>query len=157
MPLYDFSCPKCGDRKEHLMSHKRSQTVEVMCDKCNIAKIKMPSLIGKTATAWHSNWTDGMEHNSWSMSAGRRVANKREEEKIMNAKGFVNEKDLGDSYWWEDNSAKLQEKAKAQDDKTALYNKVLKETGDAAKAVEKAFPAKECLDGTLDNLYSEKI
>jgi hypothetical protein len=38
-----------------------------------------------------------------------------------------------------------------------ILNKVLKETGDAAKAVEKAFPAKECLDGTLDNLYSEKI
>tara|TARA_R110002020_G_scaffold475646_1_gene711493 strand:+ start:928 stop:1401 length:474 start_codon:yes stop_codon:yes gene_type:complete len=157
MPLYDFGCPCCGDTKEHLMSYERSETVEIVCEKCNIAKIKRPSLIAKTATAWHSNWTEGMSSGFYSASAGRRVANKREEEKIMNAKGFVNEKELGDKYWWEDKSEDLKNKRATQDQKAATYKKVLTETGDATKAMESAFPAKECLDGTLDKLYSEKI
>ena len=156
MPLYDWSCPRDGVKKELLMSYDRAQVVEVLCPQCQNAMVRLVSMPAKTASAWHSNWSEGMEHNYFSHALGRKVANKREEEKILNARGFVSENDLGKD-WFDRKQAERQEKRDAQDKKSELYNQTLKETGDAAKAVEVAFPAHECLNGTLDKLYDEKI
>jgi len=156
MPLYDWRCPTDGHKKELLMSYDRAKCAEVLCPLCQNAMVRLVSMPAKTATGWNGGWTDGMDHNQWSIALGRRVANKREEEKILNSRGFVSESDLGKD-WFETKQAQRLEKRNAQDQKSEIYNRTLKETGDAAKAVEAAFPAHECLDGTLDKLYDEKI
>lgn len=92
----------------------------------------------------------------YSMALGRKVANKREEQKIMEARGFVNEKDLGKD-WFEKTQSTLQWRKDERQKKSEIYKKTLDETGSAEKAVEVAFPAKECLDGTLDKIFDDKI
>ena len=156
MPLYDYKCPCCGKKKECIMSWERSQTAEVICEPCSLAMIKMVSMPAKTATAWEGGWRDGLSSNYYSMALGRKVSNKREEEKILNSQGFVSENDLGKD-WFENTQAKQLAKFEAQDKKTETYNKVLAETGSKEMAIEKAFPAHECLDGTLDAMYDTSI
>lgn len=156
MPIYQFHCDACGYTAEHLMSYERSKNVEVVCEPCSLAMRKLVSMPAKTPTLWNAGWTEGLSSNMYSHALGRQVANKREEERIMNANGFVNEKDLGDG-WFENAQSKIVEKRKEQDRRSAIYQKTLEETGDANKAVETAFPAKDCLDGTLDALYDESI
>jgi len=156
MPIYEFRCALDGFTAEKVMSYEKSKTVEVICPRCNSNMPKIVSLVAKTADGWHGNWTDGLQSNYYSKNLGRKVANKREEVKILESRGFVSESDLGKG-WIEKKQAEIKSKKNAQDEKTDIYNKTLAETGDAAKAVEVAFPAHECLDGTLDNLYNEKI
>jgi hypothetical protein len=156
MPIFEYRCARDGYREEKLFSYERSKLVEVICPHCSDAMLKLVSLPAKTAHAWHGNWTDGLDHTYYSHALGRKVANKREEAKILESRGFVAESDLGKD-WIERKQSEVVEKRAAQDAKTDVYNKVLAETGDAAKAVETAFPARECLDGTLDKLYDEKI
>jgi len=117
---------------------------------------KLVAMPAKTPTAWNGGWTDGMDHTYYSRALGRKVANKREEEKILNAQGFVSESDLGKD-WFETKQAEVRERAAEQDRRADVYNKTLAETGDANKAMTEAFPARDCLDGTLDKLYDQKI
>ena len=156
MPIFEYRCARDGYREEKLFSYERSKLVEVICPHCSDAMVKLVSLPAKTANAWHGNWTDGLSHTYYSRALGKQVANKREEAKILESRGFVAESDLGKD-WIERKQAEVVEKRNAQDAKTVVYNKVLAETGDAAKAVQTAFPANECLDGSLNNLYDEKI
>lgn len=156
MPIYSWKCSRDGFEDEHIMSYDRSQNVEVICPHCGDAMAKQMPLVAKTATAWSGNWTEGMSHTYYSKALGRRVANRRQEEQILNAAGFVCETDLGEGFI-EKQQSKVMEKRAEQDAKSDLYNEVLAETGDAVKAVEAAFPAHECLDGTLDALYDETI
>lgn len=138
------------------MSYEQTKTCEVICPQCQNAMVKLMSMPAKTPTAWNGGWTDGMDHTYFSRALGRKVANKRVEEKILNDAGFVSESDLGQD-WFEKRSAEVRERRAAQDEKSDIYHKTLEETGDAVKAVEAAFPAHECLDGTLDKIYNEKI
>ena len=156
MPIYEYRCARDGHREEKILSYERSKLVEVICPNCSDAMLKMVSMPAKTANAWHGNWTDGLDSNYYSSALGRKVSNKREEAKILESRGFIAESDLGVG-WMERKGAEVVQKRNAQDAKTEIYNKVLAETGDAAKAVEEAFPARECLDGTLDKLYDDKI
>ena len=154
MPIFEWKCARDGYTDEHIMSYSRSESIEVICPHCGDAMQKMVSLISKTPTAWHGNWSDGLGSSMYSQALGHKVSNKREEERIMNARGFVNEKDLGPGFV-ENFQSKIVEKRKKQDEKADIYNKVLKETGSEAQAVEKAFPAHEALDGTLDKIYGD--
>ena len=156
MPIYAYKCARDGYEDEHIMSYDRSNKVEVICPHCGDAMRKQMPLVAKTATAWSGNWTEGMSHTYYSKALGRKVANKREEERILNEAGFVSEAELGEG-WMERKQSEIREKHEAQDAKSDLYQSVLAETGDAVKAVEAAFPAHECLDGTLDNLYDTKV
>ena len=156
MPIFSWSCARDGFEDEHIMSFERSKNVEVICPHCGDAMIKMMPLIAKTATAWNGGWTEGMSHTYFSKALGRRVANKREEEKILNNAGFVSEAELGEG-WIEKKQSEVVAKKAKQDAKSDLYQKTLAETGDANKAVEVAFPAHECLDGTLDSIYDDSI
>lgn len=156
MPLYDYRCAFDGYKEEVLMSYERTKTCEVICPHCNNAMTKLISMPAKTPTAWNGGWTDGMDHTYYSKALGRKVANKRVEEKILNAQGFVSESDLGKD-WFETKQAEIREKAAEQDRRADVYNKTLAETGDANKAMTEAFPAQDCLDGTLDKLYDQKI
>lgn len=156
MPLYEWKCMRDGFKDELLMSYERSKTVEVICPHCGDAMIRLISMPAKTPTAWNGGWTDGLSHTMYSKALGRKVANRREEERIMNEQGFVAESELGEG-WIEKKQAEVVERRQAQDKKTEIYQEALKETGDPVKAVERAFPTHECLDGTLDKLYDDKI
>jgi hypothetical protein len=156
MPLFDYRCPQDGYKEEVLMSYERTKTCEVICPDCGNAMVKMMSMPAKTATAWNGGWTEGMSHTYYSQALGRKVANRREEEKILNAQGFVAETDLGEG-WIEKKQAEVRERSAEQDRRAEVYQTTLAETGDQNKAMVKAFPASDCLDGTLDSLYDQKI
>jgi len=156
MPLYSWKCARDGFEEELLMSYDRSKKVEVICPHCGDAMSKMMSMPAKTASLWSGNWTEGMSHNYFSNALGRKVTSKREEEKILNAQGFVAESDLGEG-WIEKKQAEVRERAAEQDRRADVYQTTLAETGDQNKAMVKAFPASDCLDGTLDSLYDQKI
>jgi len=156
IPIYEFKCPNCGRSDEHILSYSELKNVEVMCTPCSMAMTRLISMPAKTPNAWHGNWSDGMGHTMYSMALGRKVANKREEQKIMEARGFVNEKDLGEG-WYEKTQSTLQWRKDERTKKSEIYKKTLEETGSAEKAVEVAFPASEALDGTLDKIYDDKI
>ena len=156
MPLYSWKCARDGFEEELLMSYDRSKKVEVICPHCSDAMIKIMSMPAKTASLWSGNWTEGMSHTYFSKALGRQVSSKREEERILNANGFVAESDLGEG-WIEKKQAEVRERANKQDKKAEIYKKTLEETGDEIKAITEAFPAHECLDGSLDTLYDQKI
>ena len=156
MPLYEFNCPKCGQTDEHLLKYSDLEKVEIICTPCSMAMVKCVSMPAKTPNAWHGNWSEGLSSNMYSVALGRKVSNKREEGKIMEARGFVNEKDLGPD-WYEKTQSTIKWRQDERQKKSDIYSKTLKETGSAEKAVEAAFPAKECLDGTLDKIFDDKI
>jgi putative FmdB family regulatory protein len=156
MPIYVFKCNQCGLEVENLMSYNKMQNTEVVCTACSMEMCRLMTAPAKTAMAWHGNWSEGMDHNKFSVALGRKVTNVREEARIMESRGFASESDIG-SDRIDRASSKIVERAKVQQDKTDKYEAVLKETGDKNKAVEAAFPAHECLDGTLDEIYSDKI
>jgi hypothetical protein len=89
MPIFEYRCARDGYREEKLFSYERSKLVEVICPHCSDAMLKLVSLPAKTAHAWHGNWTDGLDHTYYSHALGRKVANKREEAKILESRGFV--------------------------------------------------------------------
>ncbi len=156
MPIYQWRCARDGFADEHIMSYERSNQVEVICPHCGDAMIKQISMPAKTPTAWNGGWTDGLSHTMYSKALGRKVANRREEEKILNANGFVSESDLGEG-WFEKRQSKIRERERKADEKAELYQQVLADTGDEMKAVTTAFPAHEALDGTLDEIYDSSI
>ena len=156
MPIYAFRCPSCGREQETLMSYERSKTAEVICEPCSMAMVKLISLPAKTASLWGVDWRDGLSSNQFSHALGRKVTSKREEAKILQERGFVSENDLGKD-WFDNTQAKQLEKFQEQDRRTETYTKTLAETGSKEMAIEKAFPAHECLDGTLDSIYDTSI
>ncbi len=156
MPIFTFACSRDGHAEEHIMSYDRSRKVEMICPHCGDAMIIPCTTPAYTPSAWNAGWTTGMDHALYSKALGRKVSSRREEEKILNDAGFVCETDLGKD-WIENTANKKAEQMAQQDAKHDLYNTILAETGDEVKAVEAAFPAHECLDGTLDALYDESI
>lgn len=157
MPLYNYGCTYCGYYEEYLMSFEKSQSCEVMCNRCSLQMIKLVSMPAKTATLWNGGWNAGLSSTGfYSPSVGAKVSSKREEAMIMEKKGFVPESDLP-KFWWEDQSEKQAEKYKAQEALTEKYKSILAETGDKEAAVSQTFTAESCLDGTLDAIYNDKI
>lgn len=156
MPLYDYRCPSCGAKKECLLSFERSKTAEVICKTCSLAMVKMISAPARTSDAWEGGWRDGLSSNHYSVALGRKVSSRRQEAKIMEERGFVCEADLGKD-WFENTQAKQLEQIREQDRRTDIYTKTLSETGSKEMAMEQAFPARDCLDGTLDKLYDTSI
>jgi hypothetical protein len=105
-----------------------------------------------------TGWNAGLEGQGFhSQALGKKVHSKREEEKILNAKGFISEKELG-SHWWDDQMAKKQAKLAEQDRLTDAYNSKVKEYGgDKTRAMTETFTTEACLDGSLHDTFDEKI
>ena len=151
MPLADFKCEEHGvvemllKRKEYdSICEGRSQVICADCDKPMAMLISAPA---KTATLWHGNWSSGLSSTGFhSISAGCRVANKREEEKIMRARGFISEKELGGDAFYERMTSKANDERDKLDKMANTYiNNLEKFDGDKMKAVEHTFPAHEML------------
>lgn len=119
---------------------------------------KMVSLPAKTASLWNSGWNKGLDGQGvYSVALGKKVHSRREEAKILEAKGFVSEADLA-PHWWEDQQAKKLEKIVEQDRLTNLYNsKVTEYGGDKVRAMTETFTTEACLDGSLHETFNEKI
>lgn len=115
------------------------------CSKCSCVMRRTITMPAKTASLWGVDWRDGLSSNLYSKALGRQVSSKREEEKIMRAKGFVPESDFGEGF-----IDKQREKMQAKVDKQEAINKsyidnLNKFDGDKLKAVEHTFPAHEML------------
>lgn len=146
MPLYDFKCEKFPEEHgewEALVKWAQGSKCPV-CAGPGSQKVSMPA---KMTTLWNAGWNAGLGSDGfYSYSAGHRVSNKREEERIMNDRGFVNLKDLGGEAF-EDSF--IANKHTERDDHEKLmtrYQDNLKEAGgDKIRAVTETFPAREML------------
>jgi len=144
MPLRDFRCPQHG-KFEDLVAYA---VTELPCPQCSGMSKVLLSAPARTGTLWNAGWNAGLGSNGfYSYSAGHRVADKREEEKIMNSRGFVNEKDLGGDAFYD----QYMNDARADRDKldatAAAYRSNLKAFGgDKVRAVSETFPAHEMLE-----------
>lgn len=123
--------------------------------------VKVPTAPAKTATLWNDGWNAGLSGGGiYSKALGRKVANRREEERLLNKAGFVAESELG-THWFEDKMAERAAKEAEQDALANTYNSKVEAYGggDAAKikAMEETFTAEKCLSGELDRIYDEKI
>jgi putative FmdB family regulatory protein len=156
MPIYARKCPACGGEKE-LFLHMSERDMEIICEDCHIVMRKVVTAPAKTATLWNAGWNAGLDGTGvYSKALGRKVSNRREEEKILESKGFIAESELG-SHWFEDNQAKMAEKWRAQDALSDNYKKLLAEGHSPETAISETFTAEKCLDGTLDSIYDTKI
>lgn len=147
MPCYEYKCDTCGGVSDHFMSWQRSQEVEVVCGKCDVPKRRLISLPAKTATLWNSGWNSGLQGSGfYSPSVGGMVGNKREEERIMRSRGYINEKDLGGENFYNDYMTEKKNERDQLDATSKTYRENLdKFGGDKIRAVTETFPAHEML------------
>ena len=118
--------------------------------------IKLVSLPAKTAGLWHAGWTNGMDNcGIFSEALGKKVANKHEEAKIMKARGFIPESDLG-RHFVADTQEKLATRWEAQAQYSNTYQENLK-TMSPEDAVAATWTAADCLSGKVDEVYSQEI
>lgn len=142
MPLYDAVCPQHG-KFEALAKWDATIT----CRQCGAESKRMVSIPAKTATLWNSGWNSGLEGSGfYSYSAGQHVTNKREEERIMKSRGFINEKDLGGENFYNDYmTAKKNERDELDATAKTYRDNLQKYDGDKIRAVTETFPAHEML------------
>jgi putative FmdB family regulatory protein len=142
MPLYDFRCEEHG-RWEVLAKANETRA----CPSCGVEGVRMISLPAKTATLWNSGWNSGLGSNGfYSASAGQRVSDKREEERIMNARGFINEKELGgESFYQRQLDKNRDERNEAAAAAKTWTDNLKKFDGDKTRAMTETYPAHEML------------
>jgi putative FmdB family regulatory protein len=143
MPLYDAVCPQHG-KFEALAKWDATIT----CRQCGAESKRMVSIPAKTATLWNSGWNSGLEGSGfYSYSAGQHVTNKREEERIMKSRGFINEKDLGGENFYNDYMTEKKNERDELDATAKTYRDNLqKYDGDKIRAVTETFPAHTMLE-----------
>lgn len=143
MPIYDF---KCNDHGEWEALVKWAQGSK--CPVCDVPGVQQVSMPARMTTLWNAGWNAGLSNNGFfSHSAGHRVSDKREEERIMNARGFVNEKDAGGEAMHDTLASRKIDEKKQLDATASLYRENLKRfDGDKVMAVTETFPAREMLE-----------
>lgn len=80
MPLYDYSCPSCGDEKEIQHSMSEIGKIVVSCESCNTQMKKMlsaPTLIGFDEVG-RSIGTKNKSENSNSSSSSNKGSSKKD-------------------------------------------------------------------------------
>jgi hypothetical protein len=158
MPIFEYQVytpdgKPTGRTIEHLCSYSEKPK-SLVSDDGHYA-LPTPSLPAKTPGAWHGNWSEGLSSNQYSAALGRKVANTYEEAKIMKAKGFIPESDLGHN-WVANTQEKLNNHWKAQEDYSIKFKENMK-TMSPEDAVAATWTAQECLDGTVDNIYKQPL
>lgn len=123
------ACPVCGELcKAHPDFHRQKQGFH---------------FIGAEGTGYFSK------------ALGREVGSKRQEEKIMNANGYIAESDLP-SHYWEDQTEIRKEKIYRQETEVRAIEEQLKLGVDLGEAIANTFSAERCLSGELDEIYDNK-
>jgi predicted nucleic acid-binding Zn ribbon protein len=145
IPLYDFYCDTDGEVFETIASR---ETKTIPCAICGGATRRLISAPAKTATLWNSGWNSGLSNNGfYSYSAGQQVSSKREEENIMTARGYVNEKDLGGDSFYDQYMNNAQADRDNLDAEAARYRgNLTKFGGDKVRAVTETWNAKDMLE-----------
>lgn len=148
MPLYDAVCPQ----------HGKFETIArwdatIVCKQCGTESKRLLSMPAKMASAWHDNWSSGLSGSGFfSPSVGGRVANAREEERIMLSRGFVNEKDLGGESFYNGYTESKKEENRKLDAEAARYRENLKKfDGDKVRAVSETWSAKDMLQQAAEH------
>jgi len=144
IPIYEFCCEEHGRFDDLVPMGQMTHA----CPQCSQQSVKLVSMPAKTATLWNSRWNEGLSNTGFfSYSAGQQVCDKRQEEQIMNKKGFINEKDLGGDSWHASKSQAIKDDQSKLEADAARYRTNLKKfDGDKVKAVEETFPAKQMLE-----------
>lgn len=150
MPLYEFRCKDCNNVIETIISYKdKSQfKVDNCCALCQGDFVDKVSAPARTNSLWGDETGTYGVNGMYSRALGRRVTNKREEEKIARSMGYVNASDLPTDYVDDKISAQLAEDAHF-DKLNNAYQKKVQEGGNtygaAIQAVTELLPAKEML------------
>lgn len=145
MPLNDYRCGMCNKTKE-IFTKSRSGESEIFCDNCHSVMTKAFPLTAKMPSAWNSGWNKGLDGQGFmSKALGTKVHSKREEERIMAAKGFVPESDLGRHFIDDMIEKKAAEKAAGDAETQRYVDNLAKFGGNKELAVVETWPAKEML------------
>ena len=92
----------------------------------------------------------------WSNALGREVGSKAEEEKIMNANGYIREGDLP-QHFWEDETNRRREIIRKQEDEVQQLQLHIENGSTMEEAIQKTFTAERCLSGELDDIYEHVV
>lgn len=143
MPIYDFECEEHGVW-ETLAKYNEPKP----CPVCGMPGVRMVSLPAKMSTLWNAGWNSGLSNNGfYSHSAGQRVSDKREEERIMRARGKINVKDLGGEAFEDSYIAGKQRERREHEALTATWkDNLAKFGGDKVRAMTETFPASKMLE-----------
>lgn len=151
MPLFNYRC-ESGHITEELFFQNEPIADTIKCDCCGQHAKKQMPLTANMNAMWQETC---LQHGDYFSSAlGKYVSGKREEEKIMKSKGFINEKDLPQHYW-EDEGRRRMAKAEEQNKYIDTYTQKLSEGKSKEDAINETFTADKCLDGTLDKVFSK--
>lgn len=147
MPLYSFTCENCGGKIDELIkySEKEKWLKDHRCSNCSGEFKQDIVMIAKTPM----RWGDSMFplNGFYSQALGKKVSNKREEERILNAKGFVRESELGKDVVERVTAKRIEETEKTDKFINKYTTALEKHGGDKVKAMVEAAPAKEILRG----------
>ena len=151
MPLFSYRCED-GHITDELFFQGEIVEETIACEYCGSDSTKLMPLTANMNAMWQETC---LQHNDYYSSAlGKYVSGKREEERIMKAKGFVNEKNLP-QHFWEDEGRRRIAKAEEQNKYIEKYTDKLAEGKSKEEAVNETFTVDECLDGTLDKVLSK--
>jgi len=169
MPFYQFSCYNCGKKHEAMCSWEAIEGLvkEGFCgsnlffdpnsvkefaedgsDGCGgelYRVITAPNIIGETTGKWGVN-------GYYSKALGAYVDSPRAEEKIMNARGYIRESDLG-HHGWNDAVEAKQTRMKKKEADVRQIEADIASGMDKGEAYAKTFSAERALSGELDKLY----
>ena len=151
MPLFSYRCED-GHLTEELFFHGEEIKETIACECCGADSVKLMPLTANMNAMWQETC---LQHNDYfSPSLGRNVSGRREEEKIMKAKGYVPESALP-QHFWEDEGRRRIAKAEEQNKYIDKYTAKLAEGKSKEEAVNETFTVDKCLDGTLDKVFSK--
>lgn len=176
MPVYKYHCNNCGADAEaflQLKYNKETQDtympeVEYCGDPewldedwnhspgCGSRNI-FQRINNSFGISGESTGTGCDARGYFSASLGKYVSSRKEEGKIMEAKGFIPMSDLGGDAWFEEQSYKQRVKLEAQQAKTDQYQSALQSGKSKEEAVSQTFSAAEAVSGELDKIYDTKI
>ncbi len=157
MPFYEFKCKGCKNVVEALVDMDKDDLWMdehecIICDKDGRRKqhgwTRLISAPARTVTLWGDETGKYGVNGMYSSALGRRVTNKREEERICRKMGYVNANDLPKDFVDNKIQSQLAEDQHFENLNSA-YKKKVEEYGSTyggtMKAICEVLPAKEML------------
>lgn len=157
MPLYSFHCVKCKHTQDELLFEAMGVSERVQyadksftCEECGSSnwssRINVPQLDSSSNTFRES------VNGYYSKALGRHISSRKEEQKIMESRGFVCEADLP-KHTWEEAEEKAMRSHIAQEEYVTTYQNKLAAGKTKEEAVAETFTAQDALSGKLDATF----